>query len=285
MSGSVAHPSSPHALTIRPPSGWSGVALREVWDYRELLYFLTKRELQIRYKQSVLGASWVILQPVVLTFVLALFFGRIANVATDTPNIAFPVFALAGLTPWLYVAVATNEASGSLVADSELLSKVYFPRIVIPLAKALSHLIDLAVSFGVLLAFGVIYGISFPLTVILTPLFLLLAIVTAVGAGIYYAALNVKYRDVQVVVPVLVQIWFFMTPVIYPGSLVGGGVLKYAYALNPMVSAINGVRWSFLGATAPDVGEVAASVGGAIFMLALALLYFRRSETYFADVI
>jgi lipopolysaccharide transport system permease protein len=279
---STATATSPHAIRIRPPSRGSGAALSELWEHRELLYFLTKRELQIRYNQSVLGIGWAIVQPLALTFIFALFFGKLAKIPSE--GIPFPVFALAGLTPWLFVAASVNGAANSLVSDADLLSKVYFPRMVLPLAKMGAHMIDLGVSFLALIGFTLAYGISLSATALLTPLFLVLAVMTAAAVGILSAALNVRYRDVVVVIPVAVQIWLFMTPVVYPGSLVTGP-LQYLYAANPMVSAINGVRWSFLGAQAPGLGELAISVGAAALMLLTAVVYFRRSELYFADVI
>jgi lipopolysaccharide transport system permease protein len=219
---------------------------------------------------------------VALAFIFALFFGRLAGVPSN--GLPFPVFAIAGLTPWLYVVQSVSQASNSLVADQELISKVYFPRLTIPLAKVVSFMLDLGMSVLILVAFALIYGAPISPHAVVMPLFLLLAVVTATGVGTYLAALNVSYRDVTVMTPLLTQIWFFVTPVVYPGTLVTGD-LKYLYALNPMVSVVNGVRWSMFDTPAPAAGELVASVIGAVGVLLFAMLYFRKSETYFADVV
>jgi lipopolysaccharide transport system permease protein len=282
MAASTSAEAGAYPIHIRPPGRWSGVRLGEIWEHRELLYFLTKRELQIRYKQSILGAGWAVLQPVALGFIFALFFGRLAGVPSN--GLPFPVFAIAGLTPWLYVSQSVSQAANSLVADQELISKVYFPRLTIPLAKIVSFLLDLGMAVVILFVFALIYGAPISAHAVLLPAFLALAVVTATGVGTYLAALNVTYRDITVVTPLLIQIWFFVTPVVYPGTLVTGD-LRYLYALNPMVSVVNGVRWSMFDTQAPAAGELLASVAGAVGMLLIALLYFRKSETFFADVV
>jgi homopolymeric O-antigen transport system permease protein len=282
LASRTSTPAGPGAIVIRPQRGWNGLSLTELWDYRELLYFLTKRELQIRYKQSVLGGAWVVLQPLGLTFILTLVFSHFANLPSD--NVPFPVFALAGLTAWTFTANATSETASSLVADSNLLTKVYFPRLVIPLAKVVARLLDLCVSFAILILLALLYGFSIGPTVLLTPLFILLVVATATGAGVLFSALNVKYRDIGVVLPMLVQVWFFMTPVVYPVGLVTGP-LEYAFALNPLSSAIAGVRWAFLGAGEVDLVKLAISTTSAVVLLIVGWLYFKRSERNFADLV
>ena len=267
---------------IRPPRGWGDLRLREIWEARELVYFLTKRELQIRYKQSFFGISWAVLQPLAIAFIFAIFFGVLANVPSD--DLPYPVFALAGVVPWLFTAQSVNMAAMSLVTDANLLSKVYFPRMAAPLGKVLSLLLDLVIAMGVVVAFTLAYGVSISLTILVTPAFLLLGVVTAFGTGLLLAAINVKYRDVTLAVPVLVQTWLFATPVIYPATLLTG-IWEYIYALNPMVSVISGVRWSILGAAAPKLGTIAISVGSALLVLGIALAYFRRTEQFFADLV
>lgn len=267
---------------IRPPRGWTDLSLREIWQFRELVYFLAKRDLQIRYKQSFLGVSWAVLQPLVLAFVFALFFGQLVHI--DSQGVPYPVFAIVGLVPWLFTAQAITQTSGSLVADANLLSKVYFPRLVIPIAKAMSLMLDLAISIGVLLVVMFVYGVSVYHLAELLPVFLALGVLTAFGIGTFFAAVNVKYRDVALIVPMIVQVGLFVTPVIYPGSLVTGP-LQYVYALNPMTSVITGARWCLLGTPAPDPATVAASVGVAFAIFASALIYFRRNEQFFADVV
>ena len=270
------------AHTIRPPSGWGGVGLADLWDYRELLYFLTKRELQVRYKQSFFGVAWAVLQPVALAFIFALFFGVLAKVPSQ--GVPYPIFALAGLVPWVFVSQSVSMAASSLLGDANLLSKVYFPRLVLPSARVLALLLDLVISTGVLIVFTLIYGVSLRAEIVLLPAFLLLAVVTAVGIGVLLSAINARYRDVAVAVPLMIQIWLFATPVIYPGTLITGA-WRYVYAINPMVSVIGGVRWALFGGEAPLVGAVAISVAVAVIALVGGVVYFRRSEHYFADFI
>jgi lipopolysaccharide transport system permease protein len=226
--------------------------------------------------------SWAVLQPLAYAFIFALFFGRLARVPSQ--GIPYPVFALAGLVPWLFVAQSVSQSAESLVRDANLLTKVYFPRMVLPLSKVLSFLIDLVIAFGVLALFVAVYGANPGIGLALLPLFVLLAVVTASAVGMSLGALNVSYRDVIVVVPLLVQLWLFLSPVIYPASLIRGG-WRYLYAVNPIVSVIEGVRWGFLGTQAPPAGGVAVSVVSAVILLAVAIYHFRRTERFFADII
>jgi lipopolysaccharide transport system permease protein len=269
-------------IRIRPPRGWGDLRLREIWDARELVYFLTKREIQIRYKQSFFGLSWAVLQPLALAFIFALFFGVLAKVPSQ--DLPYPVFSLAGLVPWLFTAQAVSAAASSLVTDANLLSKIYFPRMAVPLGKILSLLLDLIIALGVVIVFTLAYGVPIELTILVTPAFLALGALTAFGPGLLLAAINVKYRDVTLAVPTLVQSWFFATPVLYPVTLVTG-VWEYIYGLNPMVSVIAGVRWCMLGTEAPALGTIAVSVASALLILGVALAYFRRTEQFFADLI
>jgi lipopolysaccharide transport system permease protein len=269
-------------VTIAPPARWGGFGLRELWEARELLYFMTKRELQIRYKQSLFGVSWAVLQPLVYAFVFALFFGRLVNVPSD--GFPYPIFALTALVPWIFVSQSVSQAAGSLVGDANLLGKVYFPRLVIPLAKVTSFLIDLVIALCVLGLFVALYGQSPSVGLLALPVFLLLGFVTALGAGTLLATLNVRYRDVTVAIPLLIQLWLFATPVIYPGSLISGA-WQHVYALNPMVSVIDGVRWGLIGADAPALVDVAISAAAAIVLLVAGTAYFRRAERFFADII
>lgn len=275
-------------MTIRPPQGWADLGLRELWGYRELLYFLTKREFQIRYKQSLLGVAWAVVQPLALAFIFALFFGKLANVAlppsSNGDEVPFAVFAIVGLVPYLFMSQAFSQTALSLVTDAGLLSKVYFPRLAIPVAKSLGLMLDLGIALCVIFVMIALYGVAVAGHVYLVPLFLLLGIVTAFGFGTLFAAINVKYRDVTLLVPMLVNVMLFITPVAYPGSLVTGN-WAYLYALNPMVTVINGLRWALLGMEAPLWGEVAVSVGAALALLTVAVVYFRRTEHYFADIV
>lgn len=269
-------------VVIRPAGRWGSLQLREIWEYRELLYFMTMRQLQIRYKQSFFGIAWAVLQPVILTFVFALFFGRLARVGSE--GLPYPVFAITAFVPWLFFSQSMTESARSLVTESELLSKVYFPRIVIPLSKIFPFLVDLVIALAVVVVFIILYGVDLNDAAPLMPLFLLLAFSTAVGIGVFLAAVNVRYRDVQVILPLLVILTLFATPVIYPGSLVTG-TWQYVYALNPLVSVIEGVRWTLVGTPAPEPAAVAISFGVAVLALVAAALYFTRTERSFADII
>jgi lipopolysaccharide transport system permease protein len=274
-------------LVIAPPRRWGGLRLGELWAHRELIYFLTKREMQIRYKQSVFGVSWAILQPLVFAFVLALFFGFVlkVNIPGDIP---YPVFAVAGIVPWMFTSQAINQGAGSLVLDADLISKVYFPRLALPISKALGLILDLAIALVVVVVVTLAYGVSISSMVYLVPAFLLLGVITAFAIATLLAALNVKYRDIQVLVPMLVQILFFASPVIYSGATVGqtsGEALSYLYYLNPMATVLDGTRWALLDQPAPSAAKVLISIGSASLLMTGAILYFRRAEQFFADVI
>jgi lipopolysaccharide transport system permease protein len=269
-------------ILIRPPSGFSGLGLRTLAEYRELLYFLTKRELQVRYKQSAFGVSWAILQPVLLAFIFTVFFGLLADIPSE--GLPYPLFAMAALVPWLFISQTVSQSALSLVSDANLLSKVYFPRLVIPLAKALALLVDLLIALVVVIIVAVLYGNPPGPELLVLPAFLALALVTAVGLGVLLAAVNVKYRDVGLAIPLLMQVWLFATPVIYPGSLVTGS-WKYVYALNPAVSVVEGSRWAILGASAPELVPVLISATAAIAVLVAGIVYFRRTELFFADIV
>ncbi|MGZ8693860.1 MAG: ABC transporter permease [Gaiellaceae bacterium] len=283
---SVAVPSVAPAdateIVVRPPARWLGFGFGELWRYRELLYFLTKRELQVRYKQSLFGVAWAIVQPLAYAALFTLF----ARANGDTEQgLPYPVFVLAALVPWIFVAQAVGQSASSLVSDANLLTKVYFPRLLIPLAKVLSFLVDLALALGVLTVFVLLYGVHPSAGLALLPFFLLLAMTTALGVGVLLAALNVKYRDVAVAIPLLVQLWFFATlPVIYLGTTFSGK-WQYVYALNPMVTVIQGTRWGFLGTPAPDGLTTAISTATAVTLLFLGVVHFRRTERFFADVV
>jgi lipopolysaccharide transport system permease protein len=267
---------------ISPPGRWNWRIGRELWEYRDLLYFLTKRELQVRYKQSFFGVGWAVLQPLALAFIFALVFGTFIDAPSE--GIPYPVFAVAGLVPWLFFSQAVMMGANSLVFDADLISKVYFPRIALPVAKALSLMVDLAISFVVVLIVALIYGVGISTNIWVLPGFILLGIVTTFALGSLLAAVNVKYRDVQLVMPMLVQVLLFVSPVVYPGSLVTGD-WSYVYALNPMVSVLDGIRWALFATASPGGVEILISVASALVLLLLSLSYFRRTERYFADVV
>jgi lipopolysaccharide transport system permease protein len=275
-------------IVIAPPERWRPVDLRELWEHRELVYFLTKRELQIRYKQSFFGVSWALLQPLIFAFVFALFFGVIAKIQPPG-DLPYAVFAVSGIVPWLFTATAIQQGASSLVLDANLISKVYFPRLALPISKGLSLIIDLLIALPIVVAVTLLYGVGIASTIWLVPAFLFLGVVTAFSLATFLAAVNVKYRDVQLVVPMLVQILFFASPVLYPGTAVGdtsGHAWSYIYSINPMASVLDGMRWALIdGQPYPGTANILISVGSALLLLVGSLLYFRRAEDFFADVI
>lgn len=271
----------PH-VAIRPARGWTALDLGELWQYRELLFFLIWRDIKVRYKQTALGASWAVLQPVFSMVVFSLFFGRLAKVPSD--GIPYPVFSYCALLPWQLFAYALAESSNSVVANERLISKIYFPRLVIPIAGVLAGLVDFAIAFVVLIFLLLYYGIIPTWTIATLPLFVLLAILTALAAGLWLSALNVQYRDVRYTVGFLTQIWLFLSPVAYPSSLVPAR-FRPIYGLNPMAGVVEGFRWALIGKTPAPGGLLAVSVGVVLLLLIGGLFYFRRMENTFADVI
>jgi lipopolysaccharide transport system permease protein len=271
---------------ISPPRRFNPVRPGELWTHRELIYFLTKRELQVRYKQSFFGISWAVLQPLTFAFIFALFFSKFFRFAsTDIP---YPVFVVMGLVPWLFTANAIQNSAGSLVQDANLISKVYFPRLALPIAKALSLVIDLAIALAVVVVVILLYGVGIQTTALLVPAFLVLGVITAFAVGTLLSAANVKYRDINVITPMFVQVVFFLTPVIYPGVGPGSPVKGdwiYVWALNPMVSVVNGTRWALVGAPYPGTTEILISIGSALVLFVVALQYFQRAQQWFADLI
>lgn len=267
---------------IAPASGWVPVQLGEVWQFRELLAFLVWREVKIRYKQTALGVAWAVLQPFFTMVVFSVFFGRIGHIPSD--GLPYPVFAFSALVPWQLFAFALAESSNSVVANQRLVTKVYFPRVIMPMAAVGVGLVDFCLSLGVLLGLMAFYHVA-PTSAILTlPLWTLLAVTTALAVGLWLSALNVRYRDIRYTLPFLTQVWLFATPVAYPSSLVPEG-WRSIYALNPMVGVVDGFRWALLGrASAPPI-TVAVSAAAMLVLLTLGLFYFRRTERTFADVI
>ena len=276
------HQSPPVVVHIHASRGWVSLRLRELFDYRELLYFLVWRDVKVRYKQTALGASWAIIQPFFTMVVFSLFFGKLAKIPSD--GVPYPIFSFAALVPWTFFATSLTNASNSLVGSSNLIKKVYFPRLAIPIATVLSGLIDFLIAFLMLVAMMIWYGVTPTARIFWLPLFLLLAFVTSLGVGLWLSAMNVQYRDVKYVVPFLTQFWLFATPVAYPSSLLGGK-WRVVYALNPMVGVVEGFRWSLLG-TKSNLGVVGiVSSLAAVLILFTGAFYFRRMERTFADVV
>ena len=269
-------------LRIEPSKGWVPLKIRELWDYRELVYFLVWRNVKVRYKQTVLGASWAIIQPFMTMVVFSLFFGKLAKVPSD--NVPYPIFSFAGLVPWTFFANSLDLASRSLVGSAQLITKVYFPRLVIPMATVLSGVVDFAVVFVVLLGMMFYYGTMDLSRMIWLPLFILLELVTALGVSLWLSALSVQYHDVQFVTPFMVQFWLFATPVAYSSSMLTEP-WRTLYGLNPMVGVVEGFRWALLGThTGPRPLIIVSSVAALVVLIGGAF-YFRRMERTFADVV
>jgi len=266
---------------IRPSKGWVSLRLNDLWEYRDLLLFLAWRDISVRYKQTVLGAAWAIIQPFFSMVIFSIFFGSLAQISSD--GVPYPVFSFAALLPWTFFANALSESSNSLVGNANLLSKVYFPRLVIPLASTLGGLADFGIAFIVLVLMMVVFGIVPTAAVLLLPLFLLLALVTALGVGLWLSALNVQYRDIRYMVPFLVQALMFASPVVYSSTLLEEP-WRTLYGINPMVGVIEGFRWALLGTTPPGP-MLFISVIAALALLVSGALYFRRMEKTFADVV
>ena len=269
-------------LRVEPSRGWVSLKLGELWAYRELLYFLVWRDIKVRYKQTALGAAWAVIQPFCTMVVFSLFFGRLAGVKSD--NVPYPIFAYAALVPWTFFANGLSESSNSLVGSANLIKKVYFPRLAVPAAAVLAGLVDFAVAFVVLCAMMLYYGVALTANVLWLPLFLLLALATALGAGLWLSALNVQYRDVRYVVPFAVQFWLFATPIAYPSSLLPEP-WRTVYGLNPMAGVVEGFRWALLGTETRPGAMTALSALAALLLLVSGAFYFRRMEKTFADVV
>ena len=269
-------------LLIRPSRGWAALDLADLWQYRELIYFLTWRDIKVRYKQTVLGGAWAILQPFLTMVVFSVIFGRLAGIPSD--GLPYPIFAYCALLPWQLFAHALTESSNSLVANERLITKVYFPRLVVPISAVLAGLLDFLVAFVVLIGMMMYYHIRPTAAVWTVPLFLLLAVGAALGVGLWLSALNVQYRDVRYTIPFLTQFWLFLTPVAYPSTLVPVS-WRLLYGLNPMAGVVEGFRWALLGKTEGPGVLLAVSVTIVVLVLVGGLYYFQRMEQTFADVV
>jgi len=286
MSAASTDPHVHHAglptLRISPPSRWTSLEFRELWEYRELLYFLIWRDVKVRYKQTALGAAWAVIQPFFMMVVFSLFFGRLAKVPSD--GIPYPVFTFCALLPWQLFANALTESSNSLVGNQNLITKVYFPRLVVPISAVLGGLVDFVIAFMILLGMMLYYGIVPGWAIVTLPGFILLAVLTALGVGLWLSALNVQYRDVRYTIGFLVQLWLFLTPVAYPSSIVPEK-WRPLYGLNPMAGVVEGFRWALLGKSQPPGAMLWVSVAVVILILFGGLYYFRRMEQQFADIV
>jgi homopolymeric O-antigen transport system permease protein len=275
-------------LVIRPTRGLAGLKLPELWEYRELFYFMVWRDVKVRYKQTALGAAWAVLQPLLTMLIFTIFFGKLAGIGSD--GVPYPIFSYAGLLPWTFFAQGVSQASMSLVGSANLIKKVYFPRLIVPTASVLAGLVDLLFAFGILFVLMAWYGVKPTAAILTLPLFALLALANALGAGLWLATLNVAYRDVRYVVPFFIQLWLFVTPVIYPtakvvAKLKEAGLPAWLYGLNPMAGAVEGFRYALLGTRNLPVGIVLTSSAVALALVLSGAFYFRRMDRTFADVV
>jgi lipopolysaccharide transport system permease protein len=269
-------------ILIRPSKGWGSLNLREIWLYRELVYFLTWRDLKVRYKQTALGAGWAVLQPVLSMIVFSIFFGGLLSVPSE--GVPYPIFSYAALLPWGVFAKALNDTGRSLVSNRAMLTKIYFPRMVIPLASVFSSLADFLIAFIVMLGLMFYYQIAPTSNIWTLPFFLLLAVITALGVGLWLSAMNVLYRDIGYMIPYITQLWFYLTPIVYPASQVPEE-WQFFYALNPMVGVVEGFRWALLGTSDAPNPMIAVSAAIALLIFITGMFYFRRMERTFADMV
>lgn len=277
-------PTAPHVETvyIEPSRGWRSLDLRDVWRHRELLYFLTWRDIKVRYKQTALGALWAILQPLLTMLIFSVVFGRLAHIPSE--GVPYPIFSFAALVPWLFFSNSLTLGANSLVVTPDLVTKIYFPRVIMPAATIFAGLVDFAIAFVVLLAMMAYYGIApGPAAIFVVPL-LLLAIVTALGVALWLSALNVEFRDIRYATPFLIQLWLFATPIAYPSSLVHGA-WRTVFGINPLAGVVEGFRWALLGTRPAPGAMLLVSSGAALALFGSGLLYFSRVEGRFADVI
>lgn len=284
----VPHASGAHRtgasnrIVIEPEGGWLTFDLREVWRYRELLYFLTWRDLKVRYKQTILGATWVVIQPVLTMAIFAFIFGRVAHLPSE--GVPYPIFVYAALLPWTYFAYVLQQSGNSLVSNANMISKVYFPRLILPLSPALAGLVDFGIALAVYLIMLPIFRVRPGAGIVFLPLFLLLVMATALSVGLWLSALNVAYRDVRHMLPFLTQIWLYVSPVAYSASLIHGK-LAVIYTLNPMTGIIEGFRWALLGVGSPPGLSLIPSTVITLLLLLSGMIYFQRMEQTFADVV
>jgi lipopolysaccharide transport system permease protein len=277
----------PPTVYLQPSRGWIALNLADLWAYRELIYFLTWRDIKVRYKQAALGIGWAVIQPIVTMVIFSVIFGTWANLPPDTgiPQNWYPVFTFAGLLPWQLFQGALQRASTSLVGNSNLLTKVYFPRLIIPLAAVAAGLVDFLISFLIMVGLMIYFGVSFSWNMLWLPLLVLLVVMTALAVGLWFSALNVQYRDIQHMIPFLLQVWMYASPVVYSINIIDASPLwKLVYGLNPMAGIIQAFRWVLLGSEPPGQLMI-VSIVIVLILLVSGLFYFRRMERHFADTV
>lgn len=273
---------APPKIRVQPSKGWIGINLAEIWQYRELLYFLVWRDVKVRYKQTVMGMLWAIIQPFLTMVVFSLFFGKLAGIPSE--GIPYPIFAYSALVPWTFFSNALSQASNSLVINANMIKKIYFPRLVMPAAAVLAGVVDFVLAFIVLVGMIVYYGFPLNANVFWLPLFVVLAFITSLGVGLWLSAMNVQFRDVRYTIPFIIQVWLFATPIAYPSSLLPE-FWQPIYGINPMVGVVEGFRWALLGTDAALKPVMIVSIAGAVLLLISGAYYFRRMEKSFADVV
>ena len=271
----------PPVKIIRPLDGWLPIALKELWEYREQVYTFAMRDIKVRYKQTALGAAWAVIQPFMMMVIFTIFFGRLAKIPSE--GIPYPQFSYAALLPWTLFSEGITRSTNSMITNANIMTKVYFPRLVMPLSGILSPLIDFIIAFAILIAMMVYYGFVPTINIIWLPIFILLALMTSLGVGLWLSAFNVQYRDFQYTLPFLIQFWLFASPVVYPSNLLPEPY-RWIYGLNPMAGVIEGFRWALLG-TNPPSAMIAFSVVIVMVLLVSGAYYFKRMEKTFADVV
>jgi lipopolysaccharide transport system permease protein len=269
-------------LVIEPPRGWKALDLRELWRYREMLFFFTWRDIKVRYRQTVLGAAWAVLQPVLTMVIFSIIFGTLAKLPSQ--GIPYPIFTFTALLPWQLFAFALTSSSNSLIENQQLITKVYFPRLIIPISSVIAGLVDFFIAFVILILMMLFYGIAPTAAILTLPLFLFLALASATGVGLWLSALNVEYRDIRYVVPFLTTFWMYATPIAYSSELIPGK-WRWLFSLNPMTGVVEGFRWALLGKSALDLPSLLVSAAAVAVIFVTGLYYFKRVETGFADVI
>ena len=274
----------PETIVLRPTRGWSALNLKDLWRYRELIFFLTWRDIKVRYKQTVLGAAWAIIRPVITMLVYSLIFGQLANL--DSEGVPYTIFTYVALLPWQLFSKAMSDTGRSMVSNRNMITKIYFPRLVIPISTVLSGLADFLIAFVILIGMMIYYDISVTSAIWTLPLFLLLTLVSALGVGLWFSSLNVLYRDVGYMLPFLTEMWKYLTPVAYSAQYVTG-TWKIIYSLNPMAGVVQGFRWALLGIELDSTATLtmSISIGVSILVLISGLFYFRRMERTFADMV
>jgi lipopolysaccharide transport system permease protein len=269
------------SLIIKPSPKWVSVNFKELWNYRELLLSFTLRDIKIRYKQTALGLLWAIIQPLFMMVIFTVIFGRFAKIPSD--GIPYPLFCIAALIPWILFSEGLTRSTMSMVSNANIMTKVYFPRLIMPISGILSPIVDFTVSVIILVLMMVYYGLIPTINIVFLPLFILLTLTTSLGVGLWLSALNVKYRDFQYTIPFIIQLWMYASPVVYPASMIPESI-RFLYGLNPMVGVIEGFRWALFGTTFPSL-VILVSICMVMVLLISGMFYFRRMERYYADIV